>query len=300
VADDFNSMQAALGLVGQGGSFNPLGIATPAPPAPPIVRHPGEMSQDIVQRTQTSISNTLQTAAVTRPGGLGLPAPGASPLGAFAQQYQQNMAGINAMQPNIFSAQMMGMMGGMGGGFSPGMLPHPAMMTAPGMGIYRPFMPPPTPTVSPFPQMPFLPTPFTPMPPPAMFQTPAERMNQMAIQAGQSRTAAMFAAPGVAARAGADIGMGYMGAGVGASLGALWTRSNGTAHHGSAESIPYDGYPQPANARGLTGLVHRRRGPQPAHRERTQYAGRYSPREKPGRHCLQHRVSARNGRDVLS
>lgn len=224
MADEFNSMQAQLGLVGQGGSFNPLGIATPAPPPPPQVRHPGDVSSDIVRQTQTQMATTLQTTSAMRLGGMGgmafggMSGPGA--VGAFAAQYQQNMAGINAQQIAPFSAQMMGVMSGMGGGFSPGMLPHPAMMTTPGMGIYRPFMPPAPPTVSPMPQMPMFQMPFTPMPAASLFQTPMERMNNMAIQAGQVRTAAMFATPGVAARGAADVGLGYMGAGAGAALGA--------------------------------------------------------------------------------
>jgi hypothetical protein len=221
MADEFNSMQAQLGLVGQGGSFNPLGIATPAPPPPPSVRHPGDISRDIVQQTQTQMATTLQTTSAMRLGGMGgMAFGGGGAIGAFSQQYQQNMAGINAQHVAPFSAQMMGMMGGMGGGFNPGMMPHPAMMTTPGMGIYRPFMPQQGATVSPFPQMPMFPTPFSPMPPPAQFQTPMELSNNMAIQAGQRRTAAMFATPGVMARAGADIGFGYMGAGAGAAMGA--------------------------------------------------------------------------------
>jgi hypothetical protein len=228
MADDgsSNSMQAQLGLVGGSGGFNPLGIATPAPPAPPSVRHPGDISSDIVRQTQTAMATTLQTTSAMRLGGMGGVAfgggggPGISPVGAFAQQYQQNMMGINQQHIGAFSAQMMGQMGGMGSGFNMGMMPHPAMMTAPGMGIYRPFHPPPGPTVSPFPQMPTIPTPFTPVPPPPQFQTPMELSNNMAIQAGQRRTAAAFAAPGVMARAGADVGFGYMGAGVGAALGA--------------------------------------------------------------------------------
>lgn len=228
MADDqnFNSMQAQLGLVGGSGGFNPLGIATPAPPPIPFVRHPGEVSQDIVRQTQTQMATTLQTASAMRLGGMGGMAFGGGSglgmgaIGAFAQQYQQNMAGIQSQQFSPYSAQMMGMMGGMGSGFQSGMMPHPAMMTSPGMGIYRPFMPPPAPSVSPFPQMPMFQTPFSPMPPPPQFQTPMELSNNMAIQAGQRRTAAMFATPGVVARAGADIGLGYMGAGVGASIGA--------------------------------------------------------------------------------
>ena len=229
MADDgsFNSMQAQLGLVGQGGSFNPLGIATPPPPAPPMVRHPGEVSQDIVRQTQTQMATTLQTTSAMRLGGMGGIAfgggggggGGMGAIGAFAQQYQQNMIGINAQHVSPFSAQMMGQMGGMGGGFQPGMMPHPAMMTPPGMGIYRPFMPQQGPTVSPFPQMPMFQTPLTPMPPPPQFQTPMELSNNMAIQAGHRRTAAMFATPGVAARAGTDVGLGYMGAAAGAALG---------------------------------------------------------------------------------
>lgn len=221
MANEFNSMQAQLGLVGQGGSFNPLGIATPPPPPPPMVRHPGDVSQDIVRQTQTAMATTLQTTSAMRMGGMGgMAFGGMGSVGAFAQQYQQNMAGINANHIAPFSAQMMGMLAGGGAGFNSGMMPHPAMMTTPGMGIYRPFMPPATPTVSPFPQMPMFPTPFTPMPPPPMFQTPMELSHNLAVQAGQRRTAAMFATPGVAARAGVDLGMGLMGGGIGASLGA--------------------------------------------------------------------------------
>ena len=230
MADDgsFNSMQAQLGLVGGSGGFNPLGIATPAPPPPPPVRHPGDLSQDIVRQTQTAMATTLQTTSAMRLGGMGGVAfggggaagGGIGATGAFAQQFQQNMIGINAQHVAPFSAQMMGQMGGMGGGFQPGMLPHPAMMTAPGMGIYRPFAQGPSPTVSPFPQMPMFAHPLAAMPPPPQFQTPMELSGNMAIQAGQRRTAAMFAMPGVAARAATDVGMGYMGAGVGAALGA--------------------------------------------------------------------------------
>jgi len=230
MADDgsFNSMQAQLGLVGGSGGFNPLGIATPAPPPPPPVRHPGDISQDIVRQTQTAMATTLQTTSAMRLGGMGGVAfggggaagGGIGAAGAFAQQYQQNMSGINAQHVPAFSAQAMGMMGGMGSGFAPGMLPHPAMMTAPGMGIYRPFAQGPSPTVSPFPQMPMFQHPLAAMPPPPQFQTPMELSSNMALQAGQRRTAAMFAMPGVAARAAADVGFGYMGAGVGAAMGA--------------------------------------------------------------------------------
>jgi len=231
MADDgsFNSMQAQLGLVGGSSSFNPLGIATPAPPPPPMVRHPGDVSTDIVRQTQTQMATTLQTTSAMRLGGMGGMAfgggggggpGGIGAVGAFAHQYQQNMLGINQQHIGAFSAQMMGQMGGMGGGFQPGMLPHPAMMTAPGMGIYRPFQQPMGATVSPMAQMPLFQTPFTPMPPPPMFQTPMELSNSLSVQAGQRRTAAAFAAPGVMARGAADLGVGYMGAGVGAALGA--------------------------------------------------------------------------------
>ena len=37
MADDFNSMQAQLGLTGQSGNTNPMGIPTPAPPPVPMV-----------------------------------------------------------------------------------------------------------------------------------------------------------------------------------------------------------------------------------------------------------------------
>lgn len=223
--DDSNSMQAQLGLVGQGqGSFNPLGLATPPPQPMPLVKHPGEVSADIVRQTQTQMATTLQTTSAMRLGGMGGMAfgggGGVGAVGAFAQQYQMNMAGITSQYMNPMSAQMMGMMSGMGGGFQNGMMPHPSMMTSPGMGIYRPFPQGPGPTVSPMPQMPMFQHPLSPMPPPPQFQTPMELANNMSIQAGQRRTAAMFATPGVIARGATEIGLGYMGAGVGAALGA--------------------------------------------------------------------------------
>ena len=225
MADDSNSMQAQLGLFGQGnGSFNPLGVPTPPPPPTIIVKHPGEVSADIVRQTQTQMATTLQTTSAMRLGGMGGMAfgggGGVGAVGAFAQQYQENMAGITSQYMNPISAQMMGVMSGVGSGFQSNMLPNPAMMTSPGMGIYRSFPQGPAPSVSPFPQMPLFQTPLTPMPPPPQFQTPMDLANNMSIQAGQRRTAAMYAMPGLAARAGTDIGFGYAGAGIGASLGA--------------------------------------------------------------------------------
>lgn len=220
MAGEFNAAQAQLGLVGQGGSFNPLGIPTPQPPAPPPVKSPGEVSQEITLHTTSAAANTISMAMATRPASMGMGNMSGGALGAFAQQYQSNMASIQAAQMPAYSAQALGMLGGFGGGFNTGMMPNPAQMTSPGMGIYRPPPPMATPTVSPFPQTPMLPHPFTPNIPPPRFQTPMEQGYNAATQAGISNTAMALATPGVAARGAMDVGLAFGGQALGASLGA--------------------------------------------------------------------------------
>lgn len=220
MANEFNAAQAQLGLAGQSGSFNPLGIPTPAPPAPPPVKSPGEISQELTLHTSAAAANTINMSMATRPASMGLGNMGSGALGAFAQQYQMNMAGIQAAQMPAYSAQAIGMMGGFGGGFNTGMMPHPSQMTSPGMGIYRPPPPMATPTVSPFPTMPMLPHPFTPNIPPPRFQTPMEQGYNASTQAGISNTALALATPGVAARGAMDVGLALGGQALGASLGA--------------------------------------------------------------------------------
>lgn len=220
MAGEFNAAQAQLGLAGQGGSFNPLGIPTPAPPPPPPVKSPGEISQEVTLHTTSAAANTINMAMTTRPMNMGMGNMGGGALGAFAQQYQANMASIQAAQMPAYSAQALGMMGGFGGGFNMGMMPNPAQMTSPGMGIYRPPPPMATPTVSPFPTMPMLPHPFTPNLPAPRFQTPMEYGFNASTQAGISNTAMALATPGVAARGAMDVGLAFGGQALGASLGA--------------------------------------------------------------------------------
>lgn len=220
MADEYNSMQANMGLVGSGGSsFSPVGIPTPMPP-PLGVRHPGEVSAQVVQQAQAA---AYATVSMTNPAGPMNMA--ASPLGSFARQYQANMAAIQGQQFNPFVAQALGG----GGGFMPGMLPSPAMMTAPGMGIFRPFAQPPMPVIPPTPHMPLVPTPFTPSPTGPMFSSPMEFSAAHGYHRGLQYNAAFQATPGVMAHLGANTMYGMMGAGAGAHLGARFGGVRGAA-----------------------------------------------------------------------
>lgn len=199
MADDFNSMQANMGLFGSGGSFSPVGIPTPQ------VMHPGQVSQMAAQTAQAASFSTLQQT-------------GQTPLGAYAQQYQQNMAGIQGQQFNPFVAQTMAGMNGMPG-FMPGMLPSPTSMTPASMGIFRPFPQGPSPVIPPTPHLPLIPTPFTPHFAPPAFHTGLEYMGSHAYHRGLQWSSAMQAVPGVAARAGVDYGAAMFGGAFGARLG---------------------------------------------------------------------------------
>lgn len=218
--DGYSVMQAQLGLMGSRGSMSPLGIATPMPSMMPV-RHPGEVARDMVQQTQTSAMQTMQTAAMVNQGaGWG--------LGNFARQYQQNMMGIQQQQLNPWAAGATASMMGMGG-YQPGMMPSPVQMTAPSMGIYRPPPPMPMATVPPVPPMPMFPSPFQAQAPSPMFSTPFDRNQVMADYRGMQHTALGLSLPGVAGRIGADVLGSRMGAGLGAMMGARFGGVPGAA-----------------------------------------------------------------------
>ena len=211
---DDNSMQAQLGLTSNTGSSSPFGFPTP-PPAP-YVRHPGEMSQDVVMRTQTQAAQTVQSAMMNRPGVL---STGAGGVSSFAQQYSANMAAMNGQMFNPFVAQTMASMNG-AQGFSPGMMPSATQMTSPSMGIYRPSFQAPVASFPPTPPMPLIPTPFTPTLPHPSFSTPMDFGYDQARYRGMQQTGAFVAAPGVAMRGLTDVGMSFVGGGIGALAGA--------------------------------------------------------------------------------
>ncbi|MBA2706817.1 MAG: hypothetical protein H0U59_03315, partial [Gemmatimonadaceae bacterium] len=232
--DDFNVMQAQLGLTGGGGSMSPFGLQTPLP-QPPQVRHPSEAARDAVQQSQAMAASTMQSSAMVNMAITGGGGGGGWGVGAFGQQFRQNMAGIQQQQLNPWAAGSMSAIMGQQG-FSPGMMPSPMQMTNASMGIYRPAPPSPMGHIPPVPPMPMFPTPFTPQLSQSMFSSPHERNMMGAEYRGIQHTAFSQAVPGVLARMGVDamgartgagLGammgarFGAMGAGIGASVGAL-------------------------------------------------------------------------------
>lgn len=214
--NDFNAMQAQLGLVGTT-SFSPQGIPTP-PVQFPAVKSPGEMSQALVQQAQAQTVNTVQAATMTRSSvGFGASVP--SPIAAFAQQYQSNMAAIQGMQMSPFNAQYMAQMTG-ASSFNTGMLPSPISMTAPGMGIYRPLPAGPPMTVPPVPHTPLFHTPFTATPAAPQFSTPYDYQFSLQQQHSDRAAAAAIKAPNVAAHLAADAMTAYYGSRLGSVVGA--------------------------------------------------------------------------------
>lgn len=225
--NDPNVMQAQLGLMGGSGgtgSMAPFGMPTPMP-VPAMMKHPSDAARDAVQMTQTMAMNTMQTtqavnmAAMGPMGSMGGGAGGGWGLNSFAQQYRQNMAGIQQQQLNPWMAGSMASMMG-SGGYQAGMMPSPIQMTQPAMGIYRPPPMMPMGQVPPVPPMPMFPTPFTPNAPSPMFSTSFDRNAQLGDMRGVQNTAFALAAPGVAARAGTAAAGGWAGAGLGAHMGA--------------------------------------------------------------------------------
>lgn len=229
--DNPNVMQAQLGLMGGGGgSMAPFGMPTPMPMPPPM-RHPADAARDAVQMTQTMAMNTMQSAQAVNFAAMGTPGGGFSGgfggggggggwgMGGFANQYRQNMIGIQQQQLNPWLAGSMASMMGQGG-YQSGMMPSPIQMTQPSMGIYRPSAPMPMGQIPPMPPMPLFPTPFTPSMPSPMFSTAFDYNMQRGELRGIQHTAGALSLPGVAARGGAAAAGGWAGAGLGAHMGA--------------------------------------------------------------------------------
>lgn len=227
--NDINSMQAQLGLIGADGSMANSPSMSPVAIPTPQVRHPGEMSQQAAMAAQASMMQTIQASAVARPGGLanfnlgygsGMGAP--PMMGGYATPYQMNMAAMQGQMFNPFVAQAMGGMGGgFGpGGFNPSMLPNPAQFTDPMLGIYRQGFSGGVPRITPVPQMPFVPTPFTPTLPPPQFHGGFEYQYALAQQRADQVNAAMVSGPAALARGAVDMAGMSMGRGLGALAGA--------------------------------------------------------------------------------
>jgi len=218
--NDSNVMQAQLGLMGgSGGSMAPFGMPTPMP-VPPMMRHPGEAARDAVQMTQTMAMNTMLSAQMVNASAFG--------VDGFAQQYRQNMAGIQQQQLNPWMAGALSPMMGMGG-YQPGMLPSPIQMTQPAMGIYRPPMTAPMGQIPPVPPLPLFPTPFTPNLPAPHFSTAFDYNAQRGELRGIQHTAAALSIPGTVAHAAMPIAGGWAGTGLGANIGARFGGARGAA-----------------------------------------------------------------------
>jgi hypothetical protein len=213
----FNSMQMSLGLL-PGGS-----PATNQTPTPPPVKHPGQISQEMMQiATQQIAEQSTQIQRIQQlpaPGVMGLlpaaaPAPPAA--GEYSRQFRGRMEEIESRYLEPFQAQQMARQGGQPG-FQ--MMPSPVFQTAPSMGIYRP-TPQPAAPVNMMPPggtqpQPIFPMPFQAQPPPAQFATPFQQQHQLRqIQAEQDFAEGMAAIPTAA-----YMGTGTLTAAVGMGLG---------------------------------------------------------------------------------
>lgn len=196
MADNFNTMQAQMGLQ-PGGSPIP-NMRTPSPAETALM-----MSNQAAQ----------QLSLAAQSGGP------AGRIAAFGQQFQQQLGQIQQAQSlNPYVAQMLERSMQQGG--ATGMLPSPLTMTPPETGIFRP----PTPSatfapIPPMPTMPQFPTPFTPQMPQPQFRTAWEQESMQREQRGDQLYSQIMQAPRVAGTA-AGMGIGaLMGAGVGRRFG---------------------------------------------------------------------------------
>lgn len=206
MADDYNSAQQLLGLLGTG-SFAGQQGGPVAPMQAPQVRHPGDVSVQAGMMSQQMGVNTAQVSQMHTASG-----------GGFASQFRANMGQINSQAMNPFAASMFGG-GGFGGGMGP-MFPSASMGTAPSMGIYRPFPNGPAPMIPMTPPpMSFMPHPFAPTTPMAQFQTPFEYSQNVGTMQGDRYASAATMMPGVGAHLATAAGSAYMGRGLGAALG---------------------------------------------------------------------------------
>jgi hypothetical protein len=218
----FNNMQASLGLLptsGQSQGFQ--GGMTP----PPQMKHPGEISVEMVQRASQQASYTMQAAMMPRqmpaPGVLGLTAgnaPVAPPPqqggvgGQFSREFGARMQSIQSQYMSPYQAQFYAGASGQEGFQN---LPSPTFMTPPSMGIFRPAAPPPPP-IQIARDRPFITTPFTPRMPAPMFQTAQEMRHQQGVGYDEDMWSGVMGAVPTAGR----LGMGALGMLGGASFGA--------------------------------------------------------------------------------
>lgn len=241
---DTNSMQDSLGL-GRGSMAAEMGRPTPPIVLPPT-KHPGQVSAELMAQSTQQAQITAQLARMSAPGtvgvaggiynpalggfggapamgmfnggGMAMPMPGgfaSQAIGAFGMQFSANQAAIAANRPSPF-----GMYGGMPlQGFNYGMMPQPAALTDPTLGIFRTQ---PTPAnISPmYPAMPreplFTAPPFIQPLPTPRFGTPFETGAAAAQVASAQMQGYALSGAGVATRGTVD----FIGAGVGARLGA--------------------------------------------------------------------------------
>ena len=199
-----NSMQASLGL-----------IPGWTPPQPMFV--PPAMA---AQQMQAQASQQLSAGmSMTR-------LPAATPSGMFGQQFQQQLQGVQSQQSfNPYIAQSLS--GGMGG-YQPGMMPSPLMMTPPSSGVFRP--PPQMSMMAIPPQQaaPMMPGPFTPQLTPPMFQTAWDRETQQRDMRADRIYSTLSQGPRMGGMA-AGFGAGALaGSQIGAAFGP-WGRLAGAA-----------------------------------------------------------------------
>lgn len=191
-----------------------LGVSPQQSQAP----SPGQAAQVLL--TQADQQRNYAMAAGLPPGtGQNF---GQSNVTAFRDQFRQQLEAIQAQQSfNPQVAQALGG-GGSGGGYAPGYLPSPVMMTPPSTGTYR--QRPQTPRMLPMapqPLQPMFQTPFTPQPPPAMFQLEADREARMQDLSQDRFFSRAVQAPRVIGQ-GAGIGAAAaLGGAIGGPIGAI-------------------------------------------------------------------------------
>jgi hypothetical protein len=203
--DQYNSMQANMGLVPQYPS------STPAMPTP----SPAETSLRLMEQAQQRVMTSQQTLQ----GGPMLAAQ------AFGTQFQQRFQQAQAMQ-SFSPYQAQAMAGGYGGGQQqmgggPSYLPSPLMMTPAQSGVFRPQMPTPTMPIPPMYTPPIIPTPFQPQMPRPMFQTQWDQKAAIADQQSNRMFSYGMQVPSALGQA-AGIGAGaFAGAKLGGAFGPI-------------------------------------------------------------------------------
>ena len=228
MADNYNSMQANLGLIP--GSGPQMQVKSPAQAAAELSAQASAQMQAAQQMMPVVRSST---ASFT-----------------FGQQYQQQFQSAQS-QSNMspYSASVLGAF------TQPSALPSPMMMTPASTGVFR--SPPPYGSggggspMSPMAVMPMFQTPFTPQLPAPNFRTPWEQEIQQrelrsdqyyAMTSQAPRFGGQTAGYGVGAMAGAALGsrFGAVGRGAGAVLGGLLSHYSGFAEGmGAVSMMPF-------------------------------------------------------------